>query len=553
MFLSVERPEAPSHFAGLALVDPSQSPEFTFERFAEHLAERIAHVPRFRWKVYDPPFGIDRPYWIEDRAFDFARHLKRVAVPDPGDRTALAQLVAILHAQPLDRSQPLWEAWWIEGLPSGRIGVMMKVHHSLMDGQSAGVGLSAILMDITPEPTPRPLTADAEDELDDPPRRPGLFEMGRTALSNNLRLPQAVAVHARRALDESLRRTSDRRIVDAPPAVPRVGFNGRLSRQRKFAFASIPLGPLRDAKKHFDVKMNDVLLEIVASTLRRGLSRQGDLPPDAIVALCPVSLRQEDDQSYGNQIASMPVSLATDIESLPRRLAAIHASAEAAKARLADGAFETLAALGECLVPGMLRFLTGVAHAVPSLIPLPANLVISNVRGLNVPMYLAGARVQEFYPLSMLQVANGMNVTAVSHEDQVDFGFLVDSNLVPDPWIYADGVHNAVRDLEAEVAGLSRRPARERKHPGGVWLGPDAGAGPGARESEARSELRPESGDTFTCPPESPASDAFDRDEAPVDLRMVIAGMGHVHAPREHIGDEVAGDPDDPSKPAPPG
>jgi WS/DGAT/MGAT family acyltransferase len=542
VFLSVERPEAPSHFAGLALVDPSQSPEFTFERFAEHLAERIAHVPRFRWKIYEPPFGIDRPYWIEDDAFDFSRHLRRVAVPEPADRTALAQLVAFLHAQPLDRTQPLWEAWWIEGLPSGRIGVLMKVHHSLMDGQS-GVGLSAILMDITPEPTPRPLTDDVEADLDDPPRRPGLFEMGRTALSNNLRLPQAVAVHARRALAEGMSRSFDRerRPADAPPPVPRVGFNGRLSCQRKFAYASIPLGPLRDAKKHFDVKMNDVLLEIVASSLRRGLSRHGDLPADAIVALCPVSLRQEDDQSFGNQIASMPVSLATEIESLPRRIAAIHASAEAAKTRLAEGAFETLAALGECLVPGMLKWLTGVAHAVPSLIPLPANLVISNVRGLPVPMYLAGARVQEFYPLSMLQVANGMNVTAVSHEDQVDFGFLVDSNLVPDPWIYADGVHGAVRDLEAEVAGVSRRPARERTVSPGVLVGPDDR--PSTRAGRPRA--RPESGDTFTTPPETPATDAFDADEAPVDLRMVIAGLGHVRAPREHVGKEVPPDPRD--------
>jgi diacylglycerol O-acyltransferase len=503
VFISVERPEAPSHIAGLTLLDPSASPAFGFDRFLEILSERIDLVARFKWKLYEPPLGIDRAYWVEDKDFDVVDHVRRVAVPAPGDHAALAELVAFIHAQPLDRSRALWECWWIEGLSGRRVAMLLKIHHCLMDGQS-GIGLSEILMDLSPEPTRHALPVDMPRPA--PPRTPALWEMGRAALTNGLRIPQAIAIHSRRALSDGLSRTFDSRPGESPPAVPRVGFNGRLGRQRGFAFASVPLGPLRDAKKHFDVKMNDVLLELVSSSLRRGLLARGELPSEPIVGLCPISLRQDGDQSLGNQISSMPVSLATDIDDLSRRFAKIHESAEAAKRRFERGAFETFSALGECLAPGVLRWLTGVAHAFPSIVPLPANLVISNVRGLPVPMYLAGARVQEFYPLSMLQVANGMNVTAVSHNDQVDIGFLVDSNLVPDPWIYADGIHAAVRELEAAVAGNSKV----------------------QEEEEQEEEL------STTTEPSPDVAGASVSDDDPIDLALMISELSHLRSPPRH-------------------
>jgi WS/DGAT/MGAT family acyltransferase len=518
VFISVERPEAPSHIAALTILDSSQSSGFSFERFLEILGERIELVARFKWKLFEPPLGIDRAYWVEDDAFDVSQHVQRVAVPAPGDRAALSRLVAFLHGQSLDRSRPLWESWWIEGLAGDRIAMLLKVHHCLMDGQS-GIGLSEILMDLSPEPTRHaPVAA---EERDVPPRRPALWEMGRAALANSLRIPQAVAVHSRRALVEGMNRTFASRSAEAPPPVPRVGFNGRLSRQRSFAFASVPLGPLRDAKKHFDVKMNDILLAIVSSSLRRGLLAQGELPDEAIVGLCPVSLRQGGDQSFGNQISSMPVSLATDIEDLRTRIATIHESAEAAKRRFEKDAFETFSALGECLAPGVLRLLTGIAHSVPSLIPLPANLVVSNVRGLPVPMYLAGARVEEVYPLSMLQVANGMNVTAVSHDDQVDFGFLVDRGLVRDPWIYADAVYEAVRELEAEVAFGSPEFESDPLSSGSC----DSDS---VSESETAEE-KPEPPSIHDAPRSE--SDAPRVSDDPIDLQMMMAELKHVRAP----------------------
>jgi WS/DGAT/MGAT family acyltransferase len=500
VFLSVERPEAPSHIGGLTILDPSGRPEFGFERFLEILRERIELVARFKWKLFEPPLGIDRAYWVEADDFDVADHVHRVAVAKPGDRAALAELAGVLHAQPLDRSRPLWESWWIEGLEGQRVATLLKIHHCLMDGQS-GIGLGEILMDLTPEPARDLHTPDVVRQPQ--PQRPGLWEIGRAALTNGLRIPRAVAVHSRRAFVEGVGRVLDEPSARTPPRVPRVPFNGRLTGHRSFTFATIALGPRRGLKKHFDVTMNDVLLAIVASSLRHGLIAQGELPEAPIVGLCPVSLRRDGDQSFGNQISSMPVSLATHLESAPQRLAAIHESAEAAKRRLEGGVFETFAALSECLLPGALRLLTRAAHGFPSLLPLPANLVISNVRGLPVPMYLAGARVEELYPMSMLQVANGMNVTAVSHDGKVNFGFLVDSKLVRDPWVYADGVHAALRDLEAAVAAHSRTP-----------------------ETDAASVLSPPA---RSVQEETSPRPAFEAE--PLNLQLMISELRHLRAP----------------------
>ncbi|HEB88153.1 MAG TPA: wax ester/triacylglycerol synthase family O-acyltransferase [Deltaproteobacteria bacterium] len=515
VFLSVESLKAPSHVAGLTILDPSSSSAFSFERYMEVLGERIDLVERFKWKLYEPALGLDRAYWIEDPDFDVARHVHRVRLRMPGDRAALAELAGCLHAEPLDRRRPLWECWWIDGLDDDRIAILLKIHHCLMDGQS-GVGLSEILMDLTPEPDRRGRFQAAEREP--PPRRPTIWEVGRRAVVNAAQRPKAVATHSRRALLEGVGRALGVPADGMPPRVPRVPFNGRLGPGRAFAFTSVPLGPLRDAKKHFNVTMNAVLLELVSSALRSGLMEEDALPALPIVGLCPVSLRRDGDERFGNRLASMSVPLATDQADARTRLARIHESAEAAKKRLESGSFETLSALGECLVPGALRWLTRVAHGFPSLLPLPGNLVISNVRGLPIPLYMAGARVEEIYPLSMLQVANGMNVTAVSHDDQVDFGFVVDSNLVRDPWLYANGIQAALRELEAIVAARSTIRASDP-------VSADSTPHPPPTIEEGGSS----SADDTAVGMES--IDGGDFETEPLSLHLIMAELAHLRAP----------------------
>ena len=491
VFVAMETPEAPCHIAGLSILDPSTRSDFDFESFLAVLCERIAMIPRFRWKLREVPFGLDCAYWVEDPSFDIRAHVQRVALAAPGDRVTLARLASFLHAQPLDRARPLWECWWIEGLESGRVAVMIKLHHCLVDGQS-GIGLTEILMDLSPEPGQTTGSANAHvaanvaaNAAEALPRPPQLWEMGRRVIENGFRRQSRMALHAGRALRDLVRIPKSLPISSSPssslasylssyrrlpralltrdePAVPRVAWNGsRLSRHRELAFTKLPLTPLRELKKHFDVKLNDVLLALVGGVLRAALLERDELPTASLVALCPVSLRDPGDQSMGNQLTSMPVSLATHLADAGERLRAIHASADGAKRRTRDGAFEFITALGESLAPAALHLVMQTAHRAPRLAPMPGNLVCSNVRGLPIPTYMAGARVEEIYPMSMLQVGSGMNVTAVSHDDQVDFGFLVDPKLVPDPWVFADRIPAALAELEA-AAARQQPPVRRR-------------------------------------------------------------------------------------------
>jgi len=505
VFVALETKEAPSHVAALTILDPSTASEFSFEHYVEILRERIDLVPRFKWRLKEVLLGLDHGYWVEEPDFDIRHHVHRVALPKPGDRTSLAQLAGYLHARPVDRSCPLWESWWIEGLEHGRIATMMKIHHSLIDGQS-GIGLSEILMDLTAEPR-RDL--EISDDMREPRlREPSLLELGRTAVQNGIRRQRRLAFHARRAARDVLKTARKDSTTSAAPHVPHVSFNGRLGRQRDFAFTSIPLAPLRDTKKHFDVRMNDVLLAIVASSLRHGLLARNELPEASLVALCPVSLREPGDQRLGNQITSMPVSLATDVEHPIARLKSIHENAELAKRRLRDGAFETITALGESLAPAALRLLMRGAHAAPNLVPLPGNLVFSNVRALSVPTYLAGARIHEIYPMSMLQVSNGINVTAVSHDDQVDFGFLVDPDLVPDPWTYADAIQEASSELERATPLETPTTAAPSASP--IAKAPVADEPPGRKRSDERDAAESEA----------------PLDAEPVDLYLLMSTVG---------------------------
>lgn len=550
VFLAVESGAAPSYIAGLTIVDAASASGFDFERYVELIRERVALVDRFRWRLLELPFGLDNAYWVEAEDFDPADHVRRVAVPKPGDRAALAELVGLLHGTPLDRRRPLWECWWIEGLEGGRVATLLKFHHCLMDGQS-GIGLSEILLDLSPEPA---RTTPAEREPPGP-RAPSWLEMAARAVSHAGRRPERIAVHASRALRQGIERWRGNGRTAPPPAVPKTPWNDRLSGQRAFSFATLPLAPIREVKKHFDVTVNDVLLELVSSALRRSLGDAERLPDAPIVAICPVSLRQGDDDDFGNQLSSMPVSLATDLADPVERLLAIHRDARDAKTRQAAGAFEVMGMLSECFVPGVLQVATRAAHARPDWVPVPGNLVFSNVRGLPVPLYLAGARVEEIYPMSMLQVATGLNVTAVSHDDQVDFGFLVDAELIPDPWPHARALTDALDELlvaieervAAQRSGSTPAPpptstdrAGARARPEVVRAGPFASL---AAQSSPRTD-QPEPTSPSTRAPRAAAPRAEETDEPePLDLVGIMSGLAHVRAPsRKPIGRPVGED-----------
>ena len=199
----------------------------------------------------------------------------------------------------------------------------------------------------------------------------------------------------------------------------------------------------------------------------------------------------------------------------------IRFGAEQAKRRAREGTFEILTALGETLPPIVLRFVTKSLHRASNRVPLPANLVFSSVRGLPIPTYMAGARVEAMYPMSMLQVANGMNVTAVTHDDQVDFGFLVDPKLIPDPWVFADGVPGALEELEVATAGTLAQRAMAEEPPKELNTHSD----PELTRSAEPGEL----------PEEAQSGPEIEAEPDPLDLSLIMAGLDRNRTTRDEV------------------
>jgi diacylglycerol O-acyltransferase len=188
VFLSLETPEIPGHIGGLAVLDPTSHPEavFDYETFLEFVAERLPLCPRFGRRLQQVPLGLDEPYWVEHAEHDLSQHVQRVAVPSPGNMAELTDLASYLFARPLDRSRPLWEMFFIEGLQGGRVAMLWKVHHCMMDGVS-GAGLVELLFDLQPVPGERPLVS--VDERAEAGSDVGWATMAQRAVGNAARRP----------------------------------------------------------------------------------------------------------------------------------------------------------------------------------------------------------------------------------------------------------------------------------------------------------------------------------------------------------------------------
>jgi WS/DGAT/MGAT family acyltransferase len=455
VFLAMETPEAPAHVGGLTVLDPTDAPSFGFERLCAVIDERIRLAPRFVRTLREAPLGLDRPYLVDDPTFDVRRHVRRIAVPSPGGLRELGELASYLFSRPLERTRPLWEIWFIEGVADGRVALFMKSHHCLMDGQG-GAGLGELLCDLEPAPAGGPLVTPAAGadegafgDLEIALRAAGhLAEMPGRLLRLGLRLARTGAAQTWLSLGGA----------EGPPlptAVPPTRFNRPVGPQRAFAGTSVPLADVKRVRRELDVTVNDVVLALVGSAVRRWLVARGELPERPLVALIAVSRRAEGDDSVNNQIAAVPMAWATDLEDPVERLLQIHRNAEKAKAWARRREADTMEAM-ETLPPAVTNLFMRSLGARLAPAAAPGNVVVSNVRGTPVPLYTAGARIECMYPMSLLAAGQGMNATVVSYMDRMDVGFTVDPSLVPDPWELADAVPEALRELVGTAASRRR-------------------------------------------------------------------------------------------------
>jgi diacylglycerol O-acyltransferase / wax synthase len=484
MFLQFERGNNFMHVASLAIYDPSTAPggRVRFKDVLRFFASRVEQFPQFRRRLVTVPLSLDRPYWVEDAGIDVEFHVRHIALPHPGDWRQLCIQVARLHSRPLDRSKPLWEAYIIEGLhnvpgvPPGSFALYCKMHHAIVDGES-GTEILKALHSLEPESMDEddvPLggfTADRE------PRLPELYS--RALVQNIEKLPSlarfsigtarriaalgAGAVGNLSELGSSLLPQLRTLLSgDLSPLLsrlpPQTRFSGKVSAHRVFEAVGLPFDEFKTIRRQVgSATVNDLFLAIVGGALNRYLGDKGELPDSSMVAMVPMTLRgEEKGGDRGNQVGFTLMPVHSDVEDPLERLQAISDSAQTSK-RVTD-------AVGKELARDLLEHLPApLSQALIRNLKLPGiGLIVSNVRGPDVPLYMAGAQLVNYSPISIAIDGMGLNVTGFSYNGTMWICAVSCRQMMPDPAVFADCLRSSFADLKAAAERHAAQPARNK-------------------------------------------------------------------------------------------
>jgi WS/DGAT/MGAT family acyltransferase len=476
MFLQFERGNNFMHVASLGLYDPSTAPGggVRFKDVLNHFTTRIAQFPQFRRRLVSLPFSLDRPYWVESGSIDVEFHVRHIALPHPGDWRQLCIQVARLHSRPLDRSKPLWEAYVIEGLqnveglPPGSFALYTKMHHSIVDGES-GIEIMKALHSMTADPID--FGAEEASRVYHTDREPTMVELYSRALAHNVqRLPNfarfsigtarkvaalgADAVTKFNNLGQGGFVSNVRALLSGdlstllPRMPPQTRFSGDVSAHRVFEAVTLPLTGFRDIRKQVPkATINDQFLCIVGGALHAYLSAKNELPDATMLAMVPMSLRgAEKGGDVGNQVGFTLMPVHSEMEDPLERLRAICEAAQTAK-RVTN-------AIGKELARDLLETLPSiVADPLLRNAKLPRlSLIVSNVRGPDVPLYMAGARLVNYAPISIALDGMGLNVTAFSYAGNMWLCAVSCRDMLPDPSFFAQCMRDAFAKMQEAAA-----------------------------------------------------------------------------------------------------
>lgn len=462
-FLAAESPTAPMHVAAIAVMEAAalrgDEGGIDLPRYRSAVECVLHWIPRYRQRLeWTPVEGW--PVWVDDLHFDLSYHIRHIALPKPGTRQQLRELVSRIVARPLDRDRPLWEIWLIEGLEDGeQFALLNKVHHCMIDGAS-GADLSQILL------SPSPVIEEREPVPYMPRPEPTRTELFREALRYRAELPRKAVQNAVSWWQEQegdpaqelrtrvsalgdLLSSSLRPSADTP-------LNGELGPDRSLDWLTMPLEDVRELRQQLGCTINDIVLATVAGAVRRYLFRRRvDTQGLDFRVSAPVSTRKTEHQGkLGNHVSSWIVQMPIDEADPLVRVAKIQKTTEELKSKQSAVGIETLMAAAEWMTPGLLARGASLAQG-------PINMIVTNVPGPQFPLYSVGAKMLGMYPAVPLLPGTGLGIALFSYEGKLCWGFQADTRLVPDLPAFVSDVAASFEETRRAVASnyLAKRTA----------------------------------------------------------------------------------------------
>ena len=463
-FLYLETPEMPMHVGALHVFELPAGYRGKFvTALRKHMAERMPAAPALRRRLWWMPLNLANPAWV-DAEPDLARHIVEIKLPPQaklGDgRAELEAAVGRLHPVLLDRSKPLWKFHVFEGLgptPEGRkrVALYTQLHHAAVDGQAA-VALANAIMDLSAQGRTleiRPLRRTKVFRLEMAEMLRGVIGGQAQKVANIIRGLPATVGTLRDAASKVVGGAALLGGVKAPSNLtlaPRTPLNVSVSAGRAFACVSLPLQALKALGKTHNATINDMVLMLCSSALRRHYGKKRRLPRKSMVAAVPISLRAKGDTASDNQASMSLISLGTNIADPRRRLAHVKAATAAMKSTMGSLKSVLPTDFPSLGLPWLMEAATALygRARVADRIPQVANVVISNVPGPPVPLYMAGARMLSNYPTSIVVHGLALNITVQSYDQSLDFGLIADAAAMPDVHELAAAIRLAFDELK---------------------------------------------------------------------------------------------------------
>ena len=499
LFLQLETPEVPMHVGSVSLLQKPKGHRGSFyPQVRTHIESRLHLAPLFSRRLAFMPFDLANPIWVGGADVDLDFHIRQLKLPKPGSHAQLEAAVARLHEGMMDRDRPLWEFVVIEGLADGNVAFYSRIHHAALDGQG-GVALAQAILDTSP--TPREVEGAGEKAK--PRLPPTTARMLSAAFRNTVAqyskivkaVPDALKLagaagaglmsssEAKRAgapseqgtglghltdfkPGDSLQKVAKSLLKKIPGGIalgPRTGLNMAISGERAFVGVELPLEETKAVARHFDAKLNDIVLAVCAGALRRYCAADKSALAKAMIGGVPASLRVPGDTSQSNQVTMMLISMATNIADVKKRLAAIVAAST--RAKMMTGSMKSLIPmdLPSLGIPWLMSVITPLYRtAVASnKIPVVANLVVSNVPGPQMPLYLAGAELKTYYPVSIGTHGLALNITIQSYAGKLYYGLIACRQTIPDLDRFGRDLKAAHEELLAIMQADLVKPAQD--------------------------------------------------------------------------------------------